>query len=65
MAEVRYTALVKLLIPNPKGSPGAIRVSPGEDFYLDGSEGIRVDLLLRQRAIKRYRKPREKGAADG
>lgn len=56
--DAKYVALKKMLIPNPNERPSAMRVAPGDIFSLDGSEGLCVDMLLRQVIIKKYIEPK-------
>ena len=51
--EILYLALRPLLIPNGPGQvPSSIRVRVNEVFSLDGTEGIKVDHLLRIHAVR-------------
>jgi len=57
--EVRYTALVNLKIGCPGQTPSTLRLTPGDIFSLDGTEGIHVGQLLRSRAIRLYVEKKE------
>ena len=57
-SEVEYTALVRMKIPNPGHKPSSIRLAPGDVFSLDGNEGLDVDALLRQGAIRLHLPPK-------
>jgi len=58
---IKYTALVRLKIPNPGQKPSSLRLEPGEIFSLDGSEGIHIDQLLATGAVRVYEPKPKKG----
>ena len=52
--EQKYVALVPLMIPSGEPGVASTKFAPGDIFSLDGPEGIRVDRLLQQGAIREY-----------
>jgi hypothetical protein len=65
MAEVKYTALRNLMIPNGPGVlPSTTWVDIGEIFSLDGDEPIDIEALIRQGSVSLY-KPKRKVKGNG
>ena len=53
--EIRYVALVPLLMPQGPGVvPSVLRLDRGEIFSLDGDEPIDIDMLLASGAVRHY-----------
>ena len=62
MSELKkYTAMVKLRFwaMGEDDQRQLQRISPGDIFSFDGSEGVDVDLLLKGHAIREYQEPIE------
>lgn len=49
---IKYVALRELCLPNPGRKPSSQRLKAGSIFALEGDEGLNIEQLLRQRAIK-------------
>lgn len=65
MAEVKYTALRDLMIPNGPGVlPSTTRVDMGEIFSLDGDEPIDIEALIQQGSVSLH-KPQRKVKGNG
>ena len=58
----KYVALCELCLPTPGRTPSSQRIKAGTIFALEGDEGINIEQLLRQQAIKEFA---EEVKADG